>query len=156
MFWWYSLWRVVFIGSPSLEEKYNKLTFTRTELIPQLTGDPITSKVTYTGDQMLEKRLVQITPEELFKTRYNQSVNLIMLDVRPESDYNLYHINGALNVPLDKLESVTPDLLSEPPANSVFVVMGNDEQAATDGMEATRRLSRSECLYPRRWDQQLD
>jgi rhodanese-related sulfurtransferase len=122
---------VVFIGSPSLEKKYSKRTFTRTESVPQLKGDPISTKVTYSADQMLEKRLVQITPEELFKTRYNQAINLIMLDVRPESDYNLYHINGALNVPLDKLESVVPSLLSEPPANSVFVVMGNEEQTAT-------------------------
>jgi rhodanese-related sulfurtransferase len=122
---------VVFIGSPSLEEKYNKKAFTRTETIPQLTGDPVVNKVTYTADQMLENRLVQITPAELFKTKYNQAINLIMLDVRPESDYNLYHIDGSLNVPLDRLESITPSLLSEPPANSVFVVMSNDEQAAT-------------------------
>jgi rhodanese-related sulfurtransferase len=122
---------VVFIGSPSLEQKYSKRTFTRTESIPQLKGDPISAKVTYSADQMLAKRLVQVTPEELFKTKYNQAINLIMLDVRPESDYNLYHINGALNVPLDKLDSVVPSLLSEPPANSVFVVMGNDEETAT-------------------------
>jgi rhodanese-related sulfurtransferase len=122
---------VVLIGSPSLEQKYSKRTFTRTESIPQLKGDPISAKVTYSADQMLAKRLVQVTPEELFKTKYNQAINLIMLDVRPESDYNLYHINGALNLPLDKLDSVVPSLLSEPPANSVFVVMGNDEETAT-------------------------
>jgi rhodanese-related sulfurtransferase len=123
---------VVFIGSPSIESRYNKKAFTRTESIPQLQGDPISTKITYTADQMLEKRLVQITPEELFKTKYNQAINLILLDVRPESAYNLYHINGALNVPQDKLESVVPSLLSEPPTNSVFVLMGNDETAATE------------------------
>src|SRR4029450_5845496 len=127
---------VVFIGSPSLDAKYNKKTFTRSESIPQLNGDPIVNKGTYTADQMLEKRLVQIVPAELFKTRYNQSVNLIMLDVRPESDYNLYHLNGAINVPLEKLETVVPDLVSEPPANSVFVVMSNDELAATQAWKS--------------------
>ena len=54
-----------------------------------------------------------------------------MLDVRPESDYNLYHIHGAINVPLDKLRSIIPDLLTAPPANSVFVLISNDETAAT-------------------------
>ncbi|MGE5463585.1 MAG: YeeE/YedE thiosulfate transporter family protein [Syntrophothermus sp.] len=122
---------VVFIGSPSLETRYNKKIFTRTETVPQLSGDPVVNKVTYTPDQMLEKRLVQVSPAELFKTRYNQSINLIMLDIRPESDYNLYHINGTINVPLDRLESITPSLLSEPPANSVFVLMSNNETAAT-------------------------
>jgi rhodanese-related sulfurtransferase len=123
---------VVFIGTPSIEEKYSKLTFTRTESIPQLNADPIVNTLTYSADDMLANRLVQITPAELFKTVYNQNVNLIMLDVRPETDYNLYHIKGALNVPLDKLPRVTPDLLTEPPANSVFVLMSNDETAATD------------------------
>src|SRR5215211_7580099 len=62
---------VVFIGSPSFEQRYAKLKFTRTETIPQLNGaDPIVNTYTYTADQMLEKRHVQIAPAELFKTIY--------------------------------------------------------------------------------------
>lgn len=130
---------VVLIGSPSFEEKYSKLTFTRTETIPQLDGqEPIVNTFTYSADEMLEKRLVQVSPAELFKTVYNQQINLIMLDVRSEADYNLYHIDGVIHIPLDKLQSVIPDLLSEPPANSVFVTIGNDETAAT---EAWKQLS---------------
>ncbi|HSL46365.1 MAG TPA: YeeE/YedE thiosulfate transporter family protein [Anaerolineales bacterium] len=131
---------VLLIGSPSFEEKYSELTFTRTETIPQVNADPIVNTLTFSADEMLEQRLVQITPAELFKTVYNQNVNLIMLDVRPESDYNLYHIKGALNVPLEKLALVAPDLLTEPPANSVFVLMSNDEGAAT---EAWKQLAAS-------------
>ena len=131
---------MVFIGTPSLEEKYSKLTFTRTETIPQENADAIVNTYTYSAGQMLEQRLVQITPAEVFKTVYNQNVNLIMLDVRPESDYNLYHIKGAINVPLDHLPSIVPGLLAEPPANSVFVLMSNDETAAT---EAWKQLSAS-------------
>jgi rhodanese-related sulfurtransferase len=83
---------------------------------------------------------VQVSPAELFKSVYNQKINLIMLDVRSESDYNLYHVHGALNIPLDRLQPIIPDLLSEPPANSVFVLMSNDETAAT---EAWKQLSAS-------------
>ena len=122
---------VVLIGTPSLEEKYSKLTFTRTETVPQVNADPIVNTVTYSADGMLANRLVQITPAELFKTVYSQNVNLIMLDVRPEADYNLYHVKGAINVPLQNLSQIIPDLLTEPPANSVFVLMSNDEIAAT-------------------------
>ena len=124
---------LIFIGSPSLAEKYSKLTFTRTETIlhPAENADPIVNTITYSADEMLANRFVQITPAELFKTVYNQNINLIMLDVRPESDYNLYHIKGTLHVPLEKLPRVIPDLLTEPPANSVFVLMSNDETAAT-------------------------
>jgi rhodanese-related sulfurtransferase len=114
---------VLFIGSPSIEERYSQIEFRR-EIGQQ--------NVTFSADDVLKQRLVQITPAELFKTVYNQNVNLIMLDVRPEADYNLYHLNGALNIPLDQLPPIIPDLLTEPPANSVFVLMSNEETAATD------------------------
>jgi rhodanese-related sulfurtransferase len=127
---------VFFIGSPSLEDKYNKVKFTRTETIEQVNADPIVNTYTYTADQMLEKRLVQITPAEAFEAKYNQEMNPIYLDVRSEADYNLYHIEDAINVPLDRLEEVIPVLLSEPPTNSVFIVMGNDETAATKAWKA--------------------
>src|SRR5512134_2255848 len=54
---------VVFIGSPSFEERYSKVQFTR-EVDKQ--------QVKFTADQMLEMRLVQIAPAEMFKTVYNQ------------------------------------------------------------------------------------
>ena len=114
---------VALIGQPSFEEKYSRVMFNR-----EIDGQ----KVVVDADTALAKRLMQITPAEVFKTKYTQSINLIMLDVRPESDYNLYHINGALNVPLDKLPRIIPDLLAEPSANSVFVLMSNDETAATE------------------------
>jgi rhodanese-related sulfurtransferase len=121
---------VVFIGSPSREDKYNKLTFTRTETIEQLNADPIVNTITYTADQMLANRLAFVSPAETFKAKYNQSMNPVYLDVRSEADYNLYHIDGAINIPLERIEEVIPVLLSEPSANSVFLVMSNDETAA--------------------------
>jgi hypothetical protein len=119
------------IGSPSAEQKYAKVKFTRTETIPQLNADPVVNTYTYTADEMLAKRLVHITPAEAFKAKYNQIMNPIYLDVRPEAEYNLYHVEGAVNVPLERLGEIVPLLLSEPPANSVFIVMGNGEATAT-------------------------
>ena len=123
---------VVFIGSPSLEQRYNKLTFPRTETVPQLDADPIVNTHAYTADEMLAERLVFITPAEAFKARYNQSMNPIYIDVRSEADYNLYHIQSALNIPLERIEEAVPTLLSEPPTNSVFILMSNDEAAAVE------------------------
>lgn len=114
---------VVLIGQPGFEKRYSQVTITR-----DVDGKP----VVFNAEDALDQRLIQASPAEVFKTIYNQKVNLIMLDVRPESDYNLYHINGALNVPLDKLPLIIPYLLTEPPANSVFVLMSNDESAATE------------------------
>lgn len=121
---------VLALGNPSLEEKYNKVKFTRTETIPQENADPIINTITYTADEMLENRLVFITPAETFKAKYNQTMNPVYLDVRSEADYNLYHIAGAVNFPLDRLSEIVPILLTEPPANTVFILMSNDETAA--------------------------
>ena len=121
---------VLAIGSPSLEDKYNKVKFTRTETIVQENADPIVNTYTYNADEMLENRLVFTTPAEAFKAKYNQSMNLVYLDVRSETDYNLYHIEDSVNVPLDRLTEVIPVLLSEPPANTVFILISNDETAA--------------------------
>jgi hypothetical protein len=131
---------VFFIGSPSLDAKYAKLKFTRTETIPQTTGDPITNTIVYTADEMLSNRLVFVTPAEAFKAKYTQSMNPVYLDVRSEADYNLYHVEDAVNVPLERLAEIIPVLLTEPPANTVFVVMSNDETAA---VSAWKTLSAS-------------
>ena len=112
---------VVFVGSPSLEDKYAKATFTRTVEEKQ---------VVYKADEMLSNRLVFITPAEAFKARYNQAMNPIYIDVRAEADYNLYHLEGAINIPLDRIVETVPVLLTEPATNSVFILMSNDEIAA--------------------------
>ena len=54
-----------------------------------------------------------------------------MLDVREERDYNLFHLSDAKNVsPLEIPEMI--DTLISQPANTVFVVMSNDEATATE------------------------
>jgi rhodanese-related sulfurtransferase len=125
---------VGFIGNPTLEEKYNKLTFTRTETIPNSSGnaDPILNTFTYSADEMLAKRLVFVSPAEAFKAKYNQAMKPVYLDVRSEIDYNLYHLEDAVNVPLDQIEEIAPVLLAKPPANTVFLVLSNDETAAVE------------------------
>ena len=123
---------VLAIGSPSLVDRYNKVTFTRTETVEVLNADPIVNTYVYTADEMLENRLAFTSPAEAFKAKFNQAMNPVYLDVRSEADYNLYHIDGAVNVPLERVLEVVPVLLSEPPANTVFIVMSNDEAAAVD------------------------
>jgi rhodanese-related sulfurtransferase len=122
---------IVFIGMPSTEQKYEKATILRT--VPQLQADGTVKdvQVKYTAEEALKQRIVQITPAELFKARYDQGLILTMLDVRPEADYNLFHLRGALNIPAEKLKSRIPELLATSAPNAVYVVMGNDEGLAT-------------------------
>ena len=123
---------VLVIGSPSLEDRYQQLSFKRTEVVKQADGKPQTLTHVYSADQMLSKRLVFTSPAEAFKARYQQEIKPVYLDVRSESDYNLYHLADSINVPLDRLATVIPSLLSEPPANTVFITIGNDERAAVE------------------------
>jgi rhodanese-related sulfurtransferase len=53
-----------------------------------------------------------------------------MLDVRSESDYNLFHILDAEHVE-SALNELIPDLRAKP-SNTVFVLMSNDERDATE------------------------
>lgn len=121
---------VLAIGSPSLEDRYQRLSFKRSKTVVQGDAAPVTVTHSYSADQMLEKRLAFVTPAEAFKARYNQAMNPVYLDVRDESDYNLYHIADAIHLPLARLGEAVPDLLAEPPANTVFITMSNDETAA--------------------------
>lgn len=74
---------------------------------------------------------VQIHPGELLASLADNRLQVIMLDVRSEADYNLFHIHGARHIPLDEIPFLVPGLLAEPSSNTVVVVMSNDESAAT-------------------------
>jgi len=74
---------------------------------------------------------VQIIPAELRDVYYNPRIDLVMLDVRDEADYNLFHVKGAKRVPMDQLSTEAAELKTGP-ASTVTVVMSNDETLATE------------------------
>jgi rhodanese-related sulfurtransferase len=82
-------------------------------------------------DLMLNAREVQIHPAELLEASENDAIRVVLLDVRSEVDYNLFHIKDAIHAPYESLPDLVPDYLMEP-GNTVFVVMSNDENAATE------------------------
>lgn len=79
----------------------------------------------------LDARAYQIHPAELLHTFHEHKLNLIMLDVRSESDFNIFHILGARNLPIDQLPPKISEFHLEP-ANTLFVVISNDETKATE------------------------
>jgi rhodanese-related sulfurtransferase len=76
----------------------------------------------------LKAREVQIDPAELLDVLNNYNTGLRILDVRDEADYNLFHIVDSVRV--------TPGQIRDPawvrtlPAETVFVLVSNDEQRA--------------------------
>lgn len=96
----------VFIGQPSAMDKWNKIA-------PQ-------------KESMLLEREIQIHPGELLSLMNDETKNLVMLDVRPETDYNIFHLRDAKRITNKELPNLAIDLLNEP-ANTVIVLMSNDE-----------------------------
>jgi rhodanese-related sulfurtransferase len=82
-------------------------------------------------ETLLAERAVQIHPGELLTSLADNQLNIVMLDVRDEADYNLFHIRRARHLPLDDVAAAIPALQLEAAANTVYVLMSNDETAAT-------------------------
>lgn len=79
---------------------------------------------------LLANRDVQIHPGELLDLTRDRKLQTILIDVRDEADFNRFHLVDAQHVPLSDLPDRIDDFHEEP-ANTVFVVMSNDEAAAT-------------------------
>jgi rhodanese-related sulfurtransferase len=103
---------IVFIGDTTVEDKWNRVAAVK--------------------ETLLEQREVQIHPGELLETIANDSLKTVVLDVRPQNEYNLFHIAGSSNIPLDELETYIPEIHAKQALNTVFVVVSNNEQTATE------------------------
>ncbi len=102
---------VALIGQPSTMDKWEQIAAEKQPL--------------------LDNRDVYIHPAELLDYIYNDHVDVIMLDIRGESDYNLFHIQDARRASMDDLQDMVKEFM-EKPDNTLFVVMSNDEAAATE------------------------
>jgi hypothetical protein len=89
------------------------------------------TRIALDKESQLADRAVQIHPGELLALLHDNKVQVIMLDVRSETDYNLFHIMDARHVPLAEIAGVVDELQAQP-GNTVTVLMSNDEAAATD------------------------
>ena len=102
---------VMLIGQPDTNDRWNTI---KDEKAP-----------------MLANRDVQVQPGEVLALMRDDRINLILLDVRDEADYNLFHLLDAVNIPADKIPDHLKDFRAKS-ANTVFMVISNDEKAATE------------------------
>lgn len=88
----------------------------------------------------LDNREVQISPAELLKYMNDSKIKVLPLDVRDERYFNQFHVQGAVHVPLDKVQEKAKDLQFEL-ANTIFVTISNDEMAATEAWKILKAES---------------
>jgi hypothetical protein len=100
-------------------------------VIGQPTNDDRWQMVAAEKQAELDNRAVQIHPGELLEKLDDPKLNVVMWDVRSETDFNQFHILDAEHVPLNQVIERSAELRLMP-ANTLFVVMSNDEAAATD------------------------
>ena len=81
---------------------------------------------------LLEERRVQIEAGEFVEIATNNGIHMVLLDIRDEADFNLFHLVDAERVDLEEIRSgaMTAGLL-ENPANTVVVLVSNDEVQGT-------------------------
>lgn len=80
----------------------------------------------------LTKREIYVHPGEVLELKKNASIAVHILDVRPEADFNIFHIYSAQRIdPADVDTSATVKWLSSFPENTVFFLVSNGEAAAT-------------------------
>jgi rhodanese-related sulfurtransferase len=122
-----------------LERNFRRLastTLVAVALFVALVGQPDASerwmRVQADSQPMLDDREVQIHPDELNALMNNDGIRLVMLDVRNEAEYNLFHIRDAFRIDPeaspDHLVGDLPNLTD----NTVIVVMSNAEQRSAE------------------------
>jgi rhodanese-related sulfurtransferase len=72
-----------------------------------------------------------VQPGEVLHLMHEHDLSLVLLDARSESDYNLFHLADARHITPEELPKLLPKFRLEP-ATTVFLVMSNDEAAATE------------------------
>jgi len=97
-------------------------------------------KIAVEAQAKLDNREVQIAPAELLKSMNDSKIKIIPLDVRDERFYNQFHLRGAVHLPLDSVQEKAREFQFEL-ANTVFVVMSNDEVAATEAWKILKAES---------------
>jgi len=85
------------------------------------------------GEQQarLDERAVFASPAEILSLIDDPKLIVRMIDVRDETEFNLFHVLDAENKPAANTLDYANELLAAP-ANSVFVLMSNDEARAVD------------------------
>ncbi len=82
-------------------------------------------------EPLLELRTAYVHPGEMLSYMNDRKIITMLVDVRSEADYNLFHIRDARHVPYDSLDRIVEEFHALPD-NAVVFLMSNDETQATE------------------------
>ena len=127
-------------------------------LVVLILGQPDTddrwARIAPEREVQLAERQVQLQPGEVLDIMHDHQLKTVLIDVRDEADYNLFHLANARHVPMQDIQAIVEELHLEP-ANTVVLLMSNDETLATQAWKISRRRERPQRLYPGGWGQRM-
>lgn len=77
----------------------------------------------------IKAREIQIDPAELLDIIYNNNIGVRILDIRDETDFNIFHIADSEHVSMAWISN--PKWVKNLPEETVLVLVSNDEKRAT-------------------------
>jgi rhodanese-related sulfurtransferase len=110
---------VMILGQPTMAERWEKMADVKQPL--------------------LDNRDVYIHPGELQKLMFDDSQNLVLVDSRDESDYNLFHLLDAIRVKPADVDYQAHNLFNR--ENTIVVLMSNNEVRSTEFWKALTTVS---------------
>jgi rhodanese-related sulfurtransferase len=106
--------------------------------IPQNTTHPYK----LTAKQLLEEagtKVKYFTPDEVADLLVNKDPSIQLIDIRPQDEYDKFHLTGAINIPLsDLLNDEYKDLLDQDVKQNIFY--SNSTVDANEAWMITRQL----------------
>ncbi len=107
------------IGQPDVDQKWNQIKAAEMEKI--------------------ENREIYIHPMELLQALNDPMLYQVIIDVRKEPDFNLFHLEDARNATFEELrDQQFIKVLKRFPSNTLFAVVSNDEKRATEAYKILR------------------
>ncbi len=108
-------------------------------LMGQPDVDDLWQRVAATEQVRLTQRQVQIHPGELRELTYDVRINLAVIDVRDEANFNLFHLRDSVRMDLADLPTAVRDLQALP-ANTVYILVSNGETLSTEAWKTLTAL----------------
>lgn len=111
-------------------------------LVGQPDVEDLWQRMAATEEVRLAERQVQIHPAELRQLTFDPWVNLAVIDVRDEANFNVFHLRDSVRMDLADLPGAMKDLQAMP-ANTVYILVSNGETLSTAAWKTLTALGLS-------------
>jgi rhodanese-related sulfurtransferase/uncharacterized membrane protein YedE/YeeE len=138
-------WRAIALRPRSAGKLAGAGALAAASLVLVLRGSPTSaerwSRASSDVRRLVEERAIFVDPVEVVALRKDLSVKTVVLDLRDEHDFNLFHVGGARRTsPEALLRPAGYEPLLDAPATTVTFLVGNGEATALATWKALKAL----------------